>query len=186
MKALTIYQPYADLIALSAKRYETRSWATNHRGPTAIHAGAKSFQQFMREAFPYLVNGWSYHPNYAAGLAFLEQLAAVYYDTPFTKTNPMSFVRRLELLLPRGAVIATANLVDCHSIHLDPKTHRIRLVSSRGMQGGVSGCSPEAFFGDYRPGRYAWEWADVQPLPEPVPCRGQQGLWNWKGVTRPC
>ena len=180
MKAITIHQPYASLIAVEAKKFETRGWATNHRGPMAIHAGAKSFQRFMRESFPYLVNGWSYHHNYAAGLAFLEQLAAVYYDTPFIKTNPMSFVRRLEPLLPRGAVIATADLVECHSIHRDPKTHRIRLSGSRGMQGGVSMCSPEAFFGDYTPGRFAWEWANVKPLSQPAPCRGQQGLWNWE------
>lgn len=38
MKALTIMQPQASLVALKAKRYETRSWFTNYRGPVAIHA----------------------------------------------------------------------------------------------------------------------------------------------------
>lgn len=41
MKAITIRQPWASLIALGAKRIETRSWATNYRGPIAIHASAK-------------------------------------------------------------------------------------------------------------------------------------------------
>ena len=41
MKALTIWQPWASLIACGAKRYETRSWATKYRGPIAIHAAMK-------------------------------------------------------------------------------------------------------------------------------------------------
>ena len=39
MKAITIHQPWASLIASGAKRYETRGWKTNHRGRLAIHAG---------------------------------------------------------------------------------------------------------------------------------------------------
>lgn len=40
MKALTIRQPYASLIALGEKQYETRGWKTSYRGELAIHAGA--------------------------------------------------------------------------------------------------------------------------------------------------
>lgn len=39
MKAITIKQPWASLIALGEKRFETRSWQTKYRGPLAIHAG---------------------------------------------------------------------------------------------------------------------------------------------------
>ena len=39
MKAITILQPWASLIACGAKQIETRSWATKYRGPIAIHAG---------------------------------------------------------------------------------------------------------------------------------------------------
>lgn len=38
MKALTLTQPYASLVAIGAKRIETRSCGTNYRGPLAIHA----------------------------------------------------------------------------------------------------------------------------------------------------
>jgi len=41
MKALSIIQPWASLIAIGAKRIETRSWPTNHRGWIAIHASKK-------------------------------------------------------------------------------------------------------------------------------------------------
>lgn len=39
VKGLTLYQPYAGLIASGAKKIETRSWPTSYRGPVAIHAG---------------------------------------------------------------------------------------------------------------------------------------------------
>lgn len=38
MKAISIWQPWASLIAVGAKRFETRSWPTRYRGPIAIHA----------------------------------------------------------------------------------------------------------------------------------------------------
>lgn len=41
MKALTLWQPWASLVAIGAKGYETRSWSTRHRGPLAIHAAQK-------------------------------------------------------------------------------------------------------------------------------------------------
>lgn len=39
MKALTLCQPYATLIALGEKTFETRGYDTRYRGPLAIHAG---------------------------------------------------------------------------------------------------------------------------------------------------
>jgi hypothetical protein len=39
MKALTISQPYATLIADGEKWVENRKWGTSYRGPLAIHAG---------------------------------------------------------------------------------------------------------------------------------------------------
>lgn len=39
MKALTICQPYAELIANGSKPIENRTWPTSYRGPLAIHAG---------------------------------------------------------------------------------------------------------------------------------------------------
>lgn len=41
MKAITVQQPWAGLLVLGIKRYETRSWNTKHRGRIAIHSSAK-------------------------------------------------------------------------------------------------------------------------------------------------
>jgi hypothetical protein len=38
MKALTVRQPWAALLILGAKQYETRTWPTRHRGILLIHA----------------------------------------------------------------------------------------------------------------------------------------------------
>ncbi len=38
MKALSVRQPWAELILLGRKTVETRTWRTAHRGPFAIHA----------------------------------------------------------------------------------------------------------------------------------------------------
>ena len=34
-------------------------------------------------------------------------------------------------------------------------------------------------FGDYAPGRWCWELAEVRPLETPVPARGRQGWFRW-------
>ena len=43
MKALTIFQPYAHLIATGEKRVENRTWPTHYRGPLLIHAGKSRY-----------------------------------------------------------------------------------------------------------------------------------------------
>lgn len=48
MKALTLHQPWATLIAIGAKHIETRSWSTSYRGPLAIHASTN--RQYLRYA----------------------------------------------------------------------------------------------------------------------------------------
>ena len=81
--------------------------------------------------------------------------------------------RRLELpeiidgpaTFPMGCILATAELVDC--IRITPEY--------------ITTLTPdELALGDYTPGRYAWKLANVQKLPEPIPAKGRQGLWNWE------
>ena len=49
MKALSIIEPYASLIAYGLKRIETRSWATKYRGPILIHASATRIPKEYRD-----------------------------------------------------------------------------------------------------------------------------------------
>lgn len=69
--------------------------------------------------------------------------------------------------MPKGAVVATGELVDC--IKITPEF--------------VATLSPdELALGDYTLGRYAWKLANVSRLPEPVPVKGKQGIWNWEAL----
>ncbi len=61
MKALTIWQPWAILIAIGAKKIETRSWSTRYRGPLVIHA-AKT-----RRGINSVYDGWIWQMLYDAG-----------------------------------------------------------------------------------------------------------------------
>lgn len=49
MKALTIKQPYASLIAEGIKEYEFRTWKTKYRGEFLIHAGKGNNKTFMEK-----------------------------------------------------------------------------------------------------------------------------------------
>lgn len=42
VKALTLWQPFAQAIVQGFKKYETRSWSTKYRGKLAIHSSLKS------------------------------------------------------------------------------------------------------------------------------------------------
>lgn len=50
IKALTLHQPWASLMAQEIKTIETRSWSTDYRGLLAIHAGKKVNRNMANEA----------------------------------------------------------------------------------------------------------------------------------------
>jgi len=49
IKALTIRQPWAELILRGRKPFELRSWKTHYRGPILIHSAMKVNSYFARE-----------------------------------------------------------------------------------------------------------------------------------------
>lgn len=49
MRCITIRQPWATLIAIQEKRFETRGWMTRYRGELAIHAGKQIDKEVCRE-----------------------------------------------------------------------------------------------------------------------------------------
>lgn len=44
MKALSLWQPHALAIGIGLKPYETRGWPTDYRGPFAVHAAKRLWQ----------------------------------------------------------------------------------------------------------------------------------------------
>lgn len=63
MKAITLLEPWASLMALRAKRIETRGWATLYRGPLAIHASKsdKFLHLAERDPFARYLDGRVWH-----------------------------------------------------------------------------------------------------------------------------
>lgn len=49
MKAITIKQPFASLIAAGLKEYEFRTWKTAYRGELLIHAGKRVDKEAMKK-----------------------------------------------------------------------------------------------------------------------------------------
>jgi hypothetical protein len=147
VKALSLYQPWASLVALGAKRFETRSWRTSYRGPLLVCA-SKTFPGDARD----LCGEWPFHerllPHYADG-------------------------RRVTVeALPRGCALAVAELVRCLP------TEAAVSEWSVCEDGAAERYAEEIEFGDYTPGRWAWELRNVRRLAGPVPCRGAMGLWD--------
>lgn len=161
MKALTLTQPWASLVAIGAKQIETRSWATKYRGPLAIHAGQGLGPAGGNDGFIRLCTGSEY--IYAA----LEAAGLV----PFTWN-----IEAL-LALPRGAIIATCELVACGQIRADGIYD---LGHNKGAKLADLPAEPELSFGDYTPFRVAWFLSNIKRLPEPVPAKGAMSLWECK------
>lgn len=135
MKALSLIQPWASLVAIGAKLYETRSWQTNYRGEIAIHASKN------KEAL-----------NLCLQQPFVDVL----------------FKRRTwDSAVPLGGIVAVVNVLGCapaEQYDQPPYSDMLGIY--------------ERAFGDWSPGRYVWQLADIRLLPEPVPCRGALGIWN--------
>lgn len=56
IKALTLWQPWASLIANGYKQYETRSWFTDYRGKLLIHAAKTINTPIQKDTIFYLQN----------------------------------------------------------------------------------------------------------------------------------
>lgn len=94
MKAITLWQPWATLIALQEKPYETRHWPTSYRGKIAIHASKK----------------WD------------NEIISYVYDWRVQKV--MLKYRLQEWDLARGAIVCIGELTDCIPTSLVPKNEQ--------------------------------------------------------------
>jgi hypothetical protein len=84
VKALSVMQPYATLLAIGVKSIETRSWKTPYRGLLAVHA-SQTIKREYRER------------------CLAEPFRSVLLDAGYASWQD----------LPRGVVLATARLIDC-------------------------------------------------------------------------
>ena len=156
MKALTLVQPYASLIAIGVKRIETRSWSTLYRGPLAIHAAA------LTPVGDQSLADW--HWPQGAVVATCRLVDVV----PITGSA-------------HGSPNANVRVSDFR--HDGPRPHQqggLWVVGWTEWQGGQpTRVEDQRPFGDFTPGRFAFLLADVEPLDPPVPAKGKHRLWEW-------
>lgn len=149
MKAISLWQPWASAIALGAKRIETRSWDTRHRGPVAIHAAKRTHE--LREIFV------DYRCLY-------RELRA-----PFSEFHG----QKLGDVFPLGSIVATAELLDCVRVEdLDPEALD-EVKRNKNNEPWT-----ERDFGNYSSGRFGWVLDNIKALDKPIPYRGRQRLFE--------
>lgn len=173
MKVLTLHQPWATLIALGVKTIETRPQQTNVRGRIAIHAAARPPDALCLG--PYTIG--------------------LLDPRPATRRMWHNEVFGAVIDLPLGAIVATANLVDCipmieeHPawdgqpyLHVGVDLTLIRPWCGRARRADI--VTHQRPYGHFARGRWAWILADIEPLVEPVPFKGGQG-WSksWEPQT---
>lgn len=141
MKVISIWQPWATLMAAGYKRIETRSWPPHGLKPgqlVAIHAGKRwtGVQRAICDGEP-----------------FKRCLVQAHQRGLWDAAHP-----------PLGCVVAIA-----------------RFDHFAATSGGIDYeqmTDEEHHFGNYSGGRFGWFFSEVRPV-EPIPLRGQQGLFEW-------
>lgn len=152
MKAISLWQPWATLIAIGAKSIETRGWPTDYRGWLAIHAAKK----------------WNKELNAMCGRApFFQALTAANYRRGVVSD---------QWHLPLGAIVGVCKVIQNVSTNL---TFDLAFeVNGKTKRWQLPPPSPERDFGDYSPNRYAWLLDQVTAFKEPIPFKGSRTFFE--------
>jgi hypothetical protein len=159
VKAISLWQPWATLVAIGEKQIETRHWCLPRSlvgQRIAIHAaktlGPEGLTKFRERCHQY---------------PFFDALKAHVPDDGSDDIGPRIFVDDL----PRGAIVCTCVVRSAWEMGRNLSVQEIleRSTSPR-----------EEHFGWYADGRWAWMLSDVEALETPVPCTGRQGFFEVK------
>jgi len=214
LKVITVDQPYASLIMAGVKRWETRPSPLNGnmrpegvRGLPGLKVNAG--ERIGIAASKKWAKGWCrwYDPDHSTvDSDLMEVLGSIGVD--FAEDCNGSYQWKLLSHwsgLPLGALLGTVEVPRVMPVvsewsdlpaGWDESSPFIVAVKVAGRlavwnpesavpQGFVTvDISDQLPFGHWAPGGWAWELADPQPLAEPIPAKGKQGVWEWKEGTR--
>lgn len=168
MRALSLWQPHGSLLVTGAKPFETRGRMTHVRGEVLLHVASRCV--FDEMAF------FLSKPDYRSGLAPLLGLKIDYSNPPegveycipggcrdkkFKTPQERVIFEKWLAVIPFRDFVGIGEIINCFKTEdMSPQ----QLVRSRG-------------FGDFSPGRFAWEFANVRRFTRPIPGKGHQGFW---------
>lgn len=173
MRAITVWQPWASLIAQGVKTIETRGrahpWRSAIGQTIGIHAAKCR-------------GGWGAEVGN-------QTLMREMYDTVPRVSEQLG----LEFdEWPRGVVLGTCTLIDVVPILAgtdalaaeEPRPCVVDWADTLTYYGALNLGEGDVVdaqrpFGDYTPGRWALILDDVVKLEKPILARGKQGLWRW-------
>lgn len=154
--ALSLWQPWASLVAIGEKRVETRSFPMSRfkirPGPVAIHAA----KRFTRD----LIDTCSEEPFRSS---LLKHGLALHN-------------------IPRGGILCVIELIDCRRF-MEDHTGRHMVGGTFGAHGYPElNTTTEQQFGDWYPGRYGWIFGKViETFVPAIPALGRQQIgWPWE------
>lgn len=175
MKAISLWQPWASLIACGAKPFETRDWAPPAAliGQTIAICAAKKIDRGAAQFAEELMYG----QHETGGFDLADKLSGSMSDTPDDLMGMFGMA-----LMPIGCVVAIAKLDAAFQLGeravgtAVPAASTTRRIVSRPMPG----CFTVRYddFGDYSPGRWAWLFSDVRPINPPTAIKGRQKFFD--------
>ncbi|MBD2019404.1 hypothetical protein H6F43_04295 [Leptolyngbya sp. FACHB-36] len=151
VRILTLWEPWASLISLGLKKFETRSWGTKYRCRLAVHAAQRK-------------------PS-APDISIWVQ-ALKLGNHPLYCQQPAIDLLRCQSY---GAIAALSQIVNClemwdSTVYGPPMPPRRRGIDISTVP------ALEKLVGDWREGRFAWQLENTVHLPKPIPYKGGQGL----------
>ncbi len=155
LPAITLWQPWATLIAAGAKPFEFRSWPAPRRlwgKRVAIHAGARPVRRDELQELLLRLHGQD-----ALETGLLPHLAIEVLERALTAPGA----------LPRSSVLCLATLGE--------PVRGATLAAKLGLS-GVNDSDRIVH------SHWGWPMTEVEPLLPFVPARGAQGWWAWRSA----
>lgn len=155
MRALTIWQPWASLIALGVKSHEFRTWPPPeylYGARMAVHAAGRVPRRAELQALLLCLRGRDWRQSGLDDQARAEDLVDRWLTSPG--------------LLPRSAVLCTAQV--------GRPLRAIELAAQRGIEPQNGGAFDALNF--------AWPLTDIEVFDAPIEhLTGSRELWRWDG-----
>lgn len=148
-RLITLWQPYATLLTLGIKTFETRHWFTNYRGEILIHAAARKPTPADKRLY-----------NEAIQKAHKEGWRHDLRLVPFPEQ------------LPLGFILAIANLERCYRmVEFSEHNHQEGIWPEIGINQVTD---LEKLVGDWKPNRTALKFTNIERL-RAIPFKSHQG-----------